>query len=115
MPGVQHVNAEVGLLSGKTATVAASLDGTVDMLKHRAQTSLGVGSRRLVDSFGTVLDVCVPIKEANVQTGDSLTLHLSQVQACATSAAFAAILSDGSAVTWVIFVMVATVVLRGIS
>ena len=91
---------EVGLLSGKTATVKASLDDTVGTFKRRAQIALGVGRGRLVDSSGNVLDVCAPIQEANVQTGDQLTLHISRVQACATHAAFAAVLSDGSAATW---------------
>ena len=91
---------EVGLLSSKTATVKVSLDDTVGTLKGRAQIALGVGRGRLVDSSGSVLDVCATIKEANVQAGDELTLHISRVQACTTDAAFAVVLSDGSATTW---------------
>ena len=39
------VTVEVGLLSGKTATVQAGLDETVETLKRRAQMALGVGER----------------------------------------------------------------------
>ena len=90
----------VGLLSGKTATVNAGLDEEVGTLKLRAQAALGVGCGRLLDSSGSVLDVCAPIRDTTVKTGDSLTLHISRVQACATASAFAAILGDGSVVTW---------------
>ena len=91
---------EVGLLSGKTATVQASLSDTVQTLKRRAQISLGVGRGQLLDSSGRVLDTCAQIKKLKLQTGDSLTLHRRQVRACATGAAFAAILGDASVVTW---------------
>eukprot|EP00439_Symbiodinium_sp_Y106_P059339 s16_g8.t1 len=40
------------------------------------------------------------IKHARVQSGDSLTLHISRTQACGTSRAFAAILGDGRVETW---------------
>ena len=45
---------EVGLLSGKTATVEAGLDEQVATLKLRVQTALGVGRGRLLDSSGSV-------------------------------------------------------------
>ena len=35
-----------------------------------------------------------------VENGDILMLHLSLVQACGSNCAFAAILGDGSVVTW---------------
>ncbi|OLQ02266.1 Protein pim1 [Symbiodinium microadriaticum] len=91
---------EVGLISGKTATVQAALDETVETLKRRAQTALGVGKGRLLDSMGDVLDGCMLIKTARLQNGDLLTLHIRKVQVTACCHAFAAILGDGSAVTW---------------
>ncbi|OLQ05389.1 putative E3 ubiquitin-protein ligase HERC2 [Symbiodinium microadriaticum] len=72
----------------------------VDTLRRRAQTALGVGRSRLLDQSGRALAVCAVVKDSKLQNGDSLTLHLSQVQACATDSAFAAILGDGSVVTW---------------
>ena len=91
---------EVGLLSGKTVTVTADLEEDIGTLKFRAQTALGVGNGRLVDSSRNVLDAGARIKDARVQKGDALTLHISQVQVQASKLAFAAILGDGSVVTW---------------
>ena len=90
----------VGLLSGKTASVKAGLDEEVEILKRRAQTALGVGRGRLLNSSGSFLDVSTAIKHAGLQNGDSLLLHINKVQIEATEAAFAAILGDGSVVTW---------------
>ena len=91
---------EVGLLSGKTVTVTADLEEDIGTLKFRAQTALGVGNGRLVDSSRNVLDAGARIKDARVQKGDALTLHISQVQVQASELALAAILGDGSVVTW---------------
>ena len=65
--------------------------------KSRAQTALGVGSGRLLDSSGNTLDVRALMKTVSMQTDDALILHMSRVQACGTNAAFAAILGDGPA------------------
>ncbi|OLP90809.1 hypothetical protein AK812_SmicGene27585 [Symbiodinium microadriaticum] len=106
LPGLENLNCkmsitvDVGLLSGKTATVKAGLDEEVGALQRRAQIALGVGRGRLVDSSGSVLDASAPIKHAKLENGDVLMLqiHRNQVQAC--HQAFAAILGDGSVVTW---------------
>ena len=90
----------VGLLSGKTVTVKASLEDEVGTLKRQAQIALGVGRGRLVDSLGNLLDVRVPIKNTLIQNGDSLTLQINRVQAQVSHFAGAAILGDGSVVTW---------------
>ena len=93
------VAVKVGLLSGKTASVTAGLDEKVEtLMKRRAQTALGTG--RGLDSGGSMLDACLLVEHAKLQNGDFLTLHVNRVQACATGAAFAAILGDGSVVTW---------------
>ena len=94
------VTVEVGLLSGKTVSLRADLNEQVNTLRRRAQTALGVGRSRLLDHSGRALAVCALVKDSQLQNGASLTLHLSQVQACATDSAFAAILGDGSVVTW---------------
>ena len=95
------IDVEVGLISGRRATVQAALDESVGTLKRRAQIALGLstGLGRLLDPSGCVLAGWAPIKKARVQHGDSLTLlttNTVQVQAC--YAAFAAILADGSGV-----------------
>ena len=91
---------EVGLLSGKTATVQAGRDETVQTLSRRAQIALGAGNGRLVDSSGVVLDGSQAIMNTGIQNGSSLTLHVYRVQVQASGGSFAAILGDGSVVTW---------------
>ncbi|OLP46812.1 hypothetical protein AK812_SmicGene48734, partial [Symbiodinium microadriaticum] len=91
---------KVGLLSGKTATVAVDLEDDVQTLKLRAEIALGVGRGRLLDSSGSFLDSSAQINNTGLKTGDSLTLHIGRGQSCATIAAFATILGDGSVVTW---------------
>ncbi|CAE7919001.1 Herc2 [Symbiodinium sp. KB8] len=94
------ITVEVGLLSGRTATLRASLEEDVGSLTSRAQTALGIGRSRLVDSSGGVLDGCARIKNSRLQSGDTLTLHVGRVQVQATRHGFAAVRGDGSVVTW---------------
>ena len=54
--GKMSITVDVGLLSGKTATVKADLDEEVGALERRAQIALGVGRGRLVGSSGSALD-----------------------------------------------------------
>eukprot|EP00439_Symbiodinium_sp_Y106_P042152 s1581_g5.t1 len=86
--------------SGKTVAVQGSLDEKVGSFRLRAQRALEVGKGRLVDSSGRILEASATIKDSNVQNGDSLTLQVSQSQVLACQLAFAAILGDGSVVTW---------------
>ena len=96
----------VHLLSGKLASMEVKADASVESLKHRAQSALVVPGRgRLLNSSGEVLDGAQTITEARLMSGDVLTLHVNQVQLKATrrggvSSAFAALLGDGSVVTW---------------
>ena len=94
------ITLEVGLLSGRTATVQVGLDEDVMTLQRRAEIALGVGTGRLLDSSGSSLDSFASIKNAKLQAGDSLTLQIRRVQACATKGAFASLCGDGSVVTW---------------
>ena len=94
------VSVEVGLLSGKKATVNAAKNEKVETLMLRARTELRAGKGRLVDTSGRVLDACTSIEDSMLLTGDVLTLHVGRVQMQAGHAAFTAILGDGSAVTW---------------
>ena len=56
---------QVRLLSGKTVTVQAHFDEDVGTLCRRAQTALGVGRGRLVDSFGILLNAHVAVCRIN--------------------------------------------------
>ena len=94
------VTVEIGLLRGKVVSVRAHRDEQVETLKLRAQTALELGKGLLVDSSGSVLDACSSIKDARLQNGDILTLHIKGIQVQASASSFAAILGDGSVVTW---------------
>ncbi|CAE7941602.1 HERC1, partial [Symbiodinium sp. KB8] len=93
------INVSVGLLSGETAKLEVCLNEEVERLKCRAETALGVGRGRLLDSSGSVLDTSVAVEDSTFRDGDVLTLHLSRVQVCSSAREFCAVLGDGSAVT----------------
>ena len=92
------ITVEVGLLSGKTAVVKADVEETVRTLQLRAQCALGLRKGRLVHLSGA-LDAGSKIKDTEIQNGDSWTLFV-QVQIQASLFALAAIVDDGSVVTW---------------
>ena len=94
------ITVEIGLLSGKRVRVDADMNEEVGTMKRRAQIALGVGRGRLVCSSGSVLDACAPMRHTRLQNDDFLTLHINRVQVEACCRAFAAILGDGSVVTW---------------
>ena len=91
---------DVGLLSGKTVSVEASLHESVATLKQRAQTALAIGKGQLLDSSGGLLDDELTVQEAKLEARTSLTLHLQRVQIQASQRAFAAILTDRSVGSW---------------
>ena len=91
---------EVSLISGKTVSLQTDEDESVESLRVRAQRALGAGKGRLVDSTGSVLDGGVPLKEVGLQCEEPLTLHVRRADICSGGQAFAAILGDGSVVTW---------------
>ena len=99
------ISVDVHLLSGKRAAVEVEAQASVESLKRRAYSALVVPSNgRLLNSSGEVLDGAQTVREAKLTSGDMLTLHVNQVQLKAVrnghSAAFAALLGDGSVVTW---------------
>ncbi|CAE7863510.1 pde-4, partial [Symbiodinium sp. KB8] len=87
-------------LSGRSLSVEAELEASVDEFRHRVQESLGVKKGRLLNSTGRALDGHSTLRESGLQSGDMLTWHVGQVQVQASSQAVAALLSDGSVVTW---------------
>ncbi|CAE7229914.1 HERC1, partial [Symbiodinium sp. KB8] len=89
---------EVSLISGKTVSLQAHEDESVESLRLRAQRALGKRKGRLVNSNGSVPDG-VPLKQARLQQAEPLTLLFRSVEICGNSS-FAAILGDGSVVTW---------------
>ena len=90
---------EVRLINGKAEKVSVDLNEDVAALLRRAQAVLEVGSGRLLDSSGRVLDPCEQINRARVNDGDSLTLLITCAQICGMYHAFAVIEGDGSVAT----------------
>ena len=91
---------EVVLLSGRAAEVEADPGDSVALLRQRAQVALGVGRGRLAKPTGELLGPASLVSESGLQGGDHLTFHVGQVQVAAVNQAAAAILGDGSVVTW---------------
>ena len=58
------LNIQVNLLSGRQVSVEAELHDAVEMLRRRAQKSLGVRLGRLIDSSGVTLQGAATIGEA---------------------------------------------------
>ena len=76
------------------------LDELVATLRSRAQTALAVGKGRLLDASGGLLGDKQTVKDAKLEKKALLTLQLGRVQIAGFEGAVAAILSDGSLVTW---------------
>ena len=91
---------EVGLISGKTVSLETHGEESVESLRARAPTALGAGKGRLLDSTGSVLDGGAPLKTARLQYEAPLTFQVRRVDITGGRLAFAAILGDGSVVTW---------------
>ena len=95
---------EVAPLSGRSLQVPAadSMERPVKYLKLQAQGSLHTGVGILRDSSGQILDDSEILGEAGVQPGDTLTLQVRQTMVASRflGSAFAAIIGDGSVVTW---------------
>ena len=58
---------EVGLISGARVTLNVGLDDEVESLSPRAQTALGAGKGRLLDSCGRVLNARATIKSSGAK------------------------------------------------
>ena len=103
---IMAISVDLCLMSGKRVSLEVEADASVESLKQRAQSALETGKGRLLNSSGEVLDGATSVQKASIQSGDLLTLHVKQTQVVATrkgdseASAFAAILSDGSVVTW---------------
>eukprot|EP00439_Symbiodinium_sp_Y106_P061099 s1651_g9.t1 len=87
------ISIQVNLLSGRTVSVEADLDDSVRKLGFLVQKALKVGRGCLLDSSGSTLDEAAKLGEAGLKSGDSLIYQVS-------TEAFAAVLGDGSVVTW---------------
>ena len=93
------ITVQVCLVSGRTVDLDVDLDSTIDQLSQRASRQLGTGRGRLSKNCG-VIDGHATVEQCGLQDGDVLSLIEIPVQVAAASFAFAALLRDGSVVTW---------------
>ena len=63
------ISVDVHLLRGKKKPLNVEADALVETLKHCAQSALGTGRRRPLNSSGEVLDGAETITEANLILG----------------------------------------------
>ncbi|CAE7935576.1 rqh1, partial [Symbiodinium sp. KB8] len=94
------VTLHVSLISGRAASLEIRLDASISVLKQRVQSALAVGGGKLLDQRGVVLHGAATIEDSGLREGDALTFHVGQVRISACSAAAAAILEDGSVMSW---------------
>ena len=88
---------DVTLISGQRVSLEADLTALVQSLAERARTALGVDRGRLFSSSGSLLGGDTKLGKARLQT---LTLQVGTVRMRRGFHCFAAILEDGSVVTW---------------
>ena len=91
---------DVTLISGQKVSLEADPAASVHNLAECARKALGVARRRLLCSSGRVLDGDAKLGAAKLQTGDCLTLQVGAVRVHDGDHSFAAILGDGSVITW---------------
>ena len=92
----------IAFLSGRCEYIEGEPQDSLDVLRQQAQVALGVGRSSLVSSSGEALHGTRTVEEAGLRMEDMLTLQTRQVLVFGSrrSSAFAAILGDGSVVTW---------------
>ena len=92
---------DVTCFSSKRASLEADPNASLASLRRRAQRALGVGKGRLVNALGSLVDDYSTLETTGLRNGDCLTLWVSKVRICGgNSSSFAAILGDGTVVTW---------------
>ena len=90
----------ITLLSGRCVDIEVDPQDSLDVLRQRAQIALGVGRSSLFSPSGEDLHGARTIQQTGLRMGDTLTLQTRQVHVRASKSAFAAVLGDGSVVTW---------------
>ncbi|CAE7943562.1 ADS3 [Symbiodinium sp. KB8] len=94
------ISVRVGLMSGRAVWISCKGNCTVGELRLQAQNALQTGSGRLVNTALEVLREEATLDQAGIKTGEDLLLHFRQLSLASTERGFAALLSDGSVVTW---------------
>ena len=96
------VRLAITLLSGRCVHIDVDPKASLDVLRQQAQIALCVGRSSLLSPGGEDLRGTRTVEQTGLRMGDALVLHSRHVQVFSSrrSAAFAALLGDGSVVTW---------------
>ena len=94
------VTLRVSLLSGRTADLRTHEAAFVEEVRLQAQEAFGVGRARLTNSAGVFLNEAATVHLCGLRSGDMLALLVGQVRISRTRNSAAAVLGDGSVVTW---------------
>ena len=94
------ISVRVGLMGGRAAWITCKGNCTIGELRLQAQNALETGRGRLVNSSLKVLRDEATLDQTGIKTGEDLLLHFRQLSLASTERGFAALLSDGSVVTW---------------
>ncbi|OLQ08632.1 hypothetical protein AK812_SmicGene7857 [Symbiodinium microadriaticum] len=91
----------IALLSGRSITIDASEDWTVDSLRQQAQKELGVGIAKLFGSdTGEALEGSLSVGDAELSDGSVLAAGVRRPQIASSRRAFAMLCTDGTVVAW---------------
>ena len=93
-----YIALSVSLISGKSESIRVAPDSFIEELKKTAQDALGVRGR-LFTASGRRLEDGLTVAEAGLHPEDALTLCRQQISVVGHGAQ-AALLGDGSVVTW---------------
>ena len=93
------ISVEVVLLSGKRKKLYLDADTPLELVRKQSQDAFQFNGK-LMTSAGEALSGATTVTEAGLKDGDILTLTKQPVSVAASASAFAAVLSDGSVVTW---------------
>ena len=85
---------EAALLSGKRTRILADRDDPVKKLRCEVCAALGVDRGSLIGPSGNSLSGIATVGEEGLQSGDVLTVHISEPRVAASVPAFATILQD---------------------
>ena len=93
------ISVEVVLLSGKRKKLYLDSDTPLELVRKQSRDAFQFNGK-LLTSAGEALSGALTVSEAGLKDGDILTLTKQPVSLAASASAFAAVLSDGSVVTW---------------
>ena len=97
-----HGTIHVGLMSGRSVQIEVSMESLLEDVREQASHSLQTSPGVLLD-HGEHLNMSHTVGEAGLSFGCALTMQVQRTAVAGYFSAFAAILGDGSVVSWGMF------------